>query len=82
MAPRISTFTNLPTPAKIGLVAVSGGGFIAVIRYILPPRVFWLVLIGIAVVALLLILYWRVLKLLKKRKAVLIGDRVETGSRP
>lgn len=69
MVPRISTFTNLPTPAKIGVAAVSAGGFIALVRLMLPSRVFWLVLIGIAVVTLLLILYWRVLKWLKKRKA-------------
>jgi len=65
----ISTFTNLPTPVKIGLLVLSGGGMIAVIGYLLPPGLLWIVLIGLAVVALLLLLYWRLLKWQKKRKA-------------
>ncbi len=65
----ISTFTNLPTPLKVGLVVASGGGILAVFRLIFSPSVFWIVLIGLALVALFLMGYWRLLKYLKKRKA-------------
>jgi len=65
----ISTFTNLPTPLKVGLVVASGGGILAVFRLIFSPSVFWIVLIGLALVALLLMGYWRLIKFLKKRKA-------------
>jgi hypothetical protein len=65
----ISTFTNLPTPLKVGLVVASGGGILAVFRLIFSPSVFWIVLIGLALVALFLMGYWRLLKFLKKRKA-------------
>jgi hypothetical protein len=65
----ISTFTNLPTPLKVGLVVASGGGILGVFRLIFSPSVFWIVLIGLALVALFLVGYWRLLKFLKKRKA-------------
>ena len=65
----ISTFTNLPTPLKVGLVVASGGGILAVFRLIFSPSVFWIVLIGLGLVALFLAGYWRLLKYLKKRKA-------------
>lgn len=68
MVPKISAFANLPTPLKVGLLVVSGGGIIAVFRY-LPPGAFWVVFIGLAIVAVLLLLYLRLLKWLKKRKA-------------
>jgi hypothetical protein len=68
MRPGISTFMNLPTPIKVGVLLVSGGGIMAAIYYIFP-RLFWVVFVGIAIVALLLVLYWRLLKWLKKRKA-------------
>lgn len=66
---QISAFTNLPTPLKVGLLVASGGGILAALGYILSPRVFWVVLVGLAVVALLLVLYRQLLKWLKKRKA-------------
>jgi len=69
MMHKISTLTNLPTPLKVGLVVASGGGILAVFRLIFSPSVFWIVLIGLALVALFLIGYWRLLKFLKKRKA-------------
>ena len=69
MISRISTFTNLPMPLKVGLLVVSGAGIMAAIRYILPPQLWWIVFIGLTLVALLLLLYWRLLKRLKKRKA-------------
>ena len=66
----ISTFTNLPTPLKVGLIVASGGGTLAVLSLLdLPSSVYWAVFIGLALVALFLFLYWRLLKLLKKRKA-------------
>lgn len=64
----ISTFTNLPTPLKAGLIIASGGGSLAALRYLFPGA-FWYVLIGLALVAVSLLLYWRLLKWMKKRKA-------------
>jgi hypothetical protein len=64
----ISTFTNLPMPLKAGLIVASGGGSLAALKYLFPG-VFWYVLIGLALVALSLLLYWRLLKWMKKRKA-------------
>ncbi|MFZ2148845.1 MAG: type VI secretion protein IcmF/TssM N-terminal domain-containing protein, partial [Sedimentisphaerales bacterium] len=69
MNPKISSFMNLPMPLKVGLMVVSGGGIMTAIWYILPPRVLWVVLVGIAVVVLLLLLYRYLLKWQKKRKA-------------
>ena len=60
---------NLPMPLKVGLMVVSGGGIMTAIWYILPPRVLWIVFVGIAVVVLLLLLYRYLLKWQKKRKA-------------
>jgi hypothetical protein len=65
----ISTFTNLPTPLKVGLLVASGGGTLAVLRLIFSPSVFWIIIIGLVLVALILAGYWRLLKFLKKRKA-------------
>ncbi|MBN2133767.1 MAG: hypothetical protein JW741_29970 [Sedimentisphaerales bacterium] len=65
----ISAFTDLPTPVKAGAVVVSGGGLLAGLRYLLSPGVFWVVLIGLSVLALVVVLYLRLLKWLKKRKA-------------
>jgi hypothetical protein len=64
----INAFTNLPAPLKIGLLAVSGGGILAGLVHLLSPGVFWVILIGLAVVVLLLVSYWRLLIWLNKRK--------------
>ncbi len=72
MNPRISSFMNLPTPIKAGLILMSGGGVMSAIWLIFPGefwRVFMFLGIGIAVVVLLLLLYRYLLKLMKKRKA-------------
>ena len=69
MNPRISNFTNLPMPLKIGLLVVSGGGIMTAIWYILSPKLLWILFIGIAIIVLLLLLYRYLLKLFKKRKA-------------
>jgi len=69
MALGISTYTNLPTPAKVGILVAGGGSLLAAIAYLVPWRLLWVVLIGICFVVLLLLLYWRLLKWLKKRKA-------------
>jgi len=65
----ISAFIDLPTPVKAAVVVVTGGGALAGLRYLLSPGVFWVVLIGLAVLALMVALYLRLLKWLKKRKA-------------
>ncbi|MHC4644351.1 MAG: type VI secretion protein IcmF/TssM N-terminal domain-containing protein [Planctomycetota bacterium] len=69
MASGISAYTNLPTPVKVGLLAVGGGSIVTAIVYFVPARLLWVLFIGLAFVALLLLLYWRVLKWFKKRKA-------------
>ncbi len=69
MNPRISSFTNLPMPLKIGILAVSGGGIMTAIWYILSPKLLWILFIGLAIIALLLLLYRYLLKLFKKRKS-------------
>jgi hypothetical protein len=70
MNPRISNFTNLPMPLKIGLLVVSGGGIMTAIWYILSPKLLWILFVGIAIIVLLLLLYRYLLKLFKRRKAV------------
>ena len=72
MNPRISSFMNLPTPIKAGLIVISGGGVMTAIRLIFPGsfwRIFMFIGIGFAVVVLLLLLYRYILKRLKIRKA-------------
>jgi hypothetical protein len=69
MVPGISAYRNLPTPFKIGLSVIAGGSILVAMLFLVPLRVLWVILIGLAVVALILILYWRLLKWLKKRKA-------------
>ncbi|MHC4323387.1 MAG: type VI secretion protein IcmF/TssM N-terminal domain-containing protein [Planctomycetota bacterium] len=69
MVPGISVYKNLPTPFKIGLSVIAGGGILAMMLFLVPSRVLWIIFIGLVVVALILLLYWRVLKWLKKRKA-------------
>ena len=69
MIPRISAFANLPTPVKIGLLVASGGGLITVLYVLFPPQLLWILFLGLAVVALLVVLYWRLLKRFKQRKA-------------
>ena len=66
---RISNFTNLSMPLKIGLLVVSGGGIMTAIWYILSPKLLWILFVGVAIIVLLLLLYRYLLKLLKKRKA-------------
>jgi len=69
MARGISAFADLPTPIKVAVAVVAGGGVVAGLRYLLSPGVFWVVLIGLFVLALVIVLYLRLLKWLKKRKA-------------
>lgn len=80
MFSRISALTNLPTPLKVGLLLATGCSFMVVIQYIIPPQLRWIVFIGLAVVALLLVLYWRLLKWLKKRKAAPMERAVSKSS--
>ncbi|UCG49924.1 MAG: hypothetical protein JSU94_09095 [Phycisphaerales bacterium] len=69
MSPGISTFTNLPTPIKVGVLLVSGAGITTVLYTIFGGQLLWILPLGIAVVALLVFLYLRLLKLWRKRKA-------------
>ena len=69
MVPGISVYKNLPTPFKIGLSVIACGGILVAMLFLVPSRVLWIIFIGLAVVALILLLYWRLLKWLKKRKA-------------
>ena len=69
MVPGISVYKNLPTPFKIGLSVIAGGSILAAMLFLVPSRVLWIIFIGLAVVVLILLLYWRLLKWLKKRKA-------------
>jgi hypothetical protein len=69
MMPGISVYRNLPTPLKIGLSVIAGGGILAAMLFIIPPTVLWIIFIGLAVVVMILLLYWRFLKWLRKRKA-------------
>lgn len=69
MVPGVSVYKNLPTPIKVGLLVIMGGGIVAAIMYLFPMRLLGIIFIGLALVILLLFLYWRLLKWLKKRKA-------------
>jgi len=72
MLSRLSAFVNLPMPLKIGILVITGGGIITGMWYLLSSLPRWIsivVIIGFAVVALLVVLYARFLKHLRKRKA-------------
>jgi hypothetical protein len=59
-------------PVKVGLLVITGGGIITGAWYVLarlPRRISMIVIIGFAVVALLVMLYVRFLKRIRKRKA-------------
>jgi len=66
---KTSSFANLPTPVKATVAIASGGSILTAIALIFPPRVCLVLFGGIAVVVLLLLVYWRLLKWLKKLKA-------------
>jgi len=69
MVPGVSVYKNLPMPIKIGLLVITGGSILTAMAYLVPLRLLLVIFIGLVFVALLLFLYWRLLKLLKKRKA-------------
>jgi len=69
MVPGFSVFKNLPVPAKLGVVAVLGGGALMGMLWLIPLRVLWIVFIGLLLVVVLLLLYRRLLKWLNNRKA-------------
>lgn len=69
MVPGISVYKNLPTPLKIGLSVIAGGSIVGALMFLVPSRLLWIIFIGLAVVALILLLYWRLLKWFKKKKA-------------
>lgn len=66
--PSVSAFMNLPPALKIVFLGLGGGSLALVVR--LLPRPYRLpLLIGLAVIVLILVLYSKLLKKLKKRKA-------------
>ena len=72
MLSRLSAFVNLPMPLKIGILVITGGGIFTGMWYLLASLPGWIsivVIIGFAVVALIVALYARFLKRLRKRKA-------------
>lgn len=69
MVPGVSIYKNLPTPIKLGVLVIAGGGILTGMAFLIPWRVLWIIFIGLGLVVLLLFLYWRFLKWLKKRKA-------------
>ncbi|NOR67077.1 MAG: hypothetical protein GQ528_06955, partial [Woeseiaceae bacterium] len=69
MVPGVSVFKNLPTPIKFGALAIVCVAVLAGMLYLIPLRVLWIVFIGLGLLALLLFLYWRLLKWLNNRKA-------------
>ncbi|MHC5061575.1 MAG: type VI secretion protein IcmF/TssM N-terminal domain-containing protein [Planctomycetota bacterium] len=72
MLSRLSAFVHLPMPLKIGILAITGGGIMTGMWYLLASLPRWIsiiVIIGIAVVGLLVAIYARFLKHLRKRKA-------------
>ena len=69
MVPGVSIYKNLPTPIKLAVLVITGGGILAGMVYLIPLRVLWIIFIGLGLVALLLFIYWRFLKWLQKRKA-------------
>ena len=73
MVPGVSVLKNLPMPAKIGGAAFAGGAVFVGMLSLIPPRarliLFIILFIGLALVALLLFLYRRLLKWLRDRKA-------------
>lgn len=69
MVPGISVYKNLPMHFKIGLSVIACGGILVLMLLLVPSGVLWIIFIGLIVVVLILLLYWRILKWLKKRKA-------------
>ena len=69
MLPGVSVFKNLPTPIKFGALAIMCVAVLAGMLFLIPLRVLWIVFIGLGILALLLFLYWRLLKWLNNRKA-------------
>ena len=62
-------YLRLPMPLRIGMLFCAGGGSIYMLTYFFRGRSFWIIAIGMAVVAALLVLFRQTLKRRKKRKA-------------
>ncbi|KPK75793.1 MAG: hypothetical protein AMJ79_09680 [Phycisphaerae bacterium SM23_30] len=72
MSSPFSGFANLPTPFKAGVIIAGGGGLVGTIYMFIrhfDARVIWVILIGLALVALLLAAYKLLLNWLHKRKS-------------
>jgi len=68
MTSSLSAFMNLPPPFKIAFVVLGGGSLAGLITF-LPKQIRVPILIGLACVALIVLVYHRLLKRLQKRKA-------------
>jgi hypothetical protein len=64
----LSAFAHLPLPLKVAS-SVLGGGSLMGLVYLLFPGHFWVIFVGLVVVAVFLGLYAYILKLQKKRRA-------------
>ncbi len=62
-------YLRLPMPLRIGMLFAAGGGSLYMLMYFFRGRSLWIVAIGMAVVAALLVLFRQTLKWRKKRKA-------------
>lgn len=74
MLNRMQSFSNMPAPLKIGLLVASGAGITAILYAFASMfsgnrHLFYIIFGGLALVACLLFLYWRIVKFLRKRKA-------------
>ncbi|MEX0885062.1 MAG: type VI secretion protein IcmF/TssM N-terminal domain-containing protein [Phycisphaeraceae bacterium] len=78
-----SAFSDLSPAAKLGALGVAGVGVVAVITAIYP-RLWWVMLLGVLLIALLLVVYHAVLRWREKRKADPFEKEVvaSTGSTP
>ncbi len=77
----LTSIQNLSNPVKFGIAAVGGGGFVGALALLKwNPTAIAVVIAGLALVALLLVLYRQVLKLLAKRKAAPMAQALSSNS--
>jgi len=78
----ITAFTNLPMPLKVGMLVIAGGSPLAILAAIFrdKPTILWIVFGGLAIVAGLILIYFRLAKWRKKRKATPMERELAMGS--
>lgn len=69
MLPSLQFFSDMPAPLKAGLLLAGGATPLGVLLY-LNPRIAIVVFAGLAVVGVLMALFWKILKFFKKRKSL------------